>query len=340
MKNKNNKSNIKVLNLGNNSNIKNNNNKDSKKNIIESYNTKINNKYYNLDKKINLEISSTSEKNNNLSLFSYLSNYTNQEDKLTNKSLRTTKETEGNQINNKTKLSSESKIRLKMNYKNQTKVKQKSKNVGGNSNNNINITKELDKFKIRIDNLLTIIEIFENNYINSEKPKTIKEEFNKIIKDKKYFQINYNNNIKVQNCTKSNTNINKTKEKIQPHKINNIYNSMNNINTKKQKKLINGQKENKYKKRLKYCLILDENSKKNVKVKTNRMIKEEKIKDFKNTKTQYCPSKSLEKKEKINKEQKTKRKEKGKNLKIKNIYTKTNYNKTPIINKIKSKFNK
>ena len=43
MKNKNNKSNIKVLNLGNNSNIKNNNNKDSKKNIIESYNTKINN---------------------------------------------------------------------------------------------------------------------------------------------------------------------------------------------------------------------------------------------------------------------------------------------------------
>ena len=104
MKNKNNKSNIKVLNLGNNSNIKNNNNKDSKKNIIESYITKINNKYYNLDKKINLEISSTSEKNNNLSLFSYLSNYTNQEDKLTNKSLRTTKETEGNQINNKNKI--------------------------------------------------------------------------------------------------------------------------------------------------------------------------------------------------------------------------------------------
>ena len=126
MKNKNNKSNIKVLNLGNNSNIKNNNNKDSKKNIIESYNTKINNKYYNLDKKINLEISSTSEKNNNLSLFSYLSNYTNQEDKLTNKSLRTTKETEGNQINNKNKIFSERK-KIKMDYKN--RVKQKRFNI-------------------------------------------------------------------------------------------------------------------------------------------------------------------------------------------------------------------
>ena len=341
MNNKNSKSKVKVFNFWNNTNDKKYNNKSSKKNIIESYKEKINNKYYNFNKRINLEISSTtSEKNNNLSLFSYLSNNTYQEDKLTNKSLRTTKETEGNQINNKNKISSESKIRLKMNYKNQTKVKQKSKNVGGNANNNINITKELDKFKIRIDNLLTIIEIFENNYINSEKPKTIKEEFNKIIKDKKYFQMNNNNNIKVQNCTKSNTNIKKSEEKIQHHKIYNIYNSMNNINSKKQKQLLNGQKENKYNKRLKYCLLLDENSKKNVKVKTNRIIKEEKIKDFKNAKTQYFPSKSLEKKEKIYKEQKTKRKEKGKNLKIKNIYTKTNYNKTPIINKIKSKFNK
>jgi len=345
MNNKNNQSKVKVLHFWNNTNDKNYNIKSSKKNIIESYKEKINNKYYNFNKRINLEISSTSEKNNNLSLFSYLSNNTYQEDKLTNKSLRTTKETEGNQINNKNKISSESKIRLKMNYKNKTKTKQKSKskNVGdkiNNANNNININKELDKFKIRIDNLLTIIETFENNYINSEKPKTIKEEFNKIIKDKKYFQMNYNNNIKVQNCTKSNTNIKKSEEKIQHHKIYNIYNSMNNINTKKQKKLINDQKENKYNKRLKYCLLLDENSKKNVKVKTNRIIKEEKIKDFKNAKTQYCPSKSLEKKEKINKEQKTKRKEKGKNLKIKNIYTKTNYNKTPIINKIKSKFNK
>ena len=148
MKNKNNKSNIKVLNLGNNSNIKNNNNKDSKKNIIESYNTKINNKYYNLDKKINLEISSTSEKNNNLSLFSYLSNYTNQEDKLTNKSLRTTKETEGNQINNKNKIFSERK-KIKMDYKNRVKIKQKSRDKNNNTYNNININKELDKFKIR-----------------------------------------------------------------------------------------------------------------------------------------------------------------------------------------------
>ena len=188
MNNKNNKSKVKVLNFWNNTNDKNINNKSGKKNIIESYKEKINNKYYNFNKRINLEISSTSEKKNNLSLFSYLSNNTYQEEKLTNKSLRTTKETEGNQTNNKNKISPEGKIRLKMNYKNKTKIMQKSKNVGNkinNANNNINITKELDKFKIRIDNLLTIIEIFENNYINSEKPKTIKEEFNKIIKDKK-----------------------------------------------------------------------------------------------------------------------------------------------------------
>ena len=340
MKNKNNKSNIKVLNLGNNSNIKNNNNKDSKKNIIESYNTKINNKYYNLDKKINLEISSISEKNNNLSLFSYLSNYTNQEDKLTNKSLRTTKETEGNQINNKNKIFSERK-KIKMDYKNRVKIKQKSRDKNNNTYNNININKELDKFKIRIDNLLKIIEKFENNYINSEKPKMIKEEFNKIIKDKKYFQMNnQNNNIKILNNTKSNVNINKNKEKIQHHKINYASNSVNNINTKIQKKLLyNGKEKNINKnKRIKHCLLSIENIKKNVKVKTNRKIKEKEIKDYKNVKTKYCTFKSIEIREKPNLEIKTKHKEK--NVRIKNIYTNSNFKKTGKINKIKGKVNK
>lgn len=340
MKNKNNKSNIKVLNLGNNSNIKNNNNKDSKKNIIESYNTKINNKYYNLDKKINLEISSISEKNNNLSLFSYLSNYTNQEDKLTNKSLRTTKETEGNQINNKNKIFSERK-KIKMDYKNRVKIKQKSRDKNNNTYNNININKELDKFKIRIDNLLKIIEKFENNYINSEKPKMIKEEFNKIIKDKKYFQMNnQNNNIKILNNTKSNVNINKNKEKIQHHKINYASNSVNNINTKIQKKLLYNRKEKNINKnkRIKHCLLSIENIKKNVKVKTNRKIKEKEIKDYKNVKTKYCTFKSIEIREKPNLEIKTKHKEK--NVRIKNIYTNSNFKKTGKINKIKGKVNK
>ena len=209
-----------------------------------------------------------------------------------------------------------------MDYKNRVKIKQKSRDKNNNTYNNININKELDKFKIRIDNLLKIIEKFENNYINSEKPKMIKEEFNKIIKDKKYFQMNnQNNNIKILNNTKSNVNINKNKEKIQHHKINNASNSVNNINTKIQKKLLYNRKEKNINKnkRIKHCLLSNENIKKNVK-------------------TQYCTFKSIEIREKPNLEIKTKHKEK--NVRIKNIYTNSNFKKTGKINKIKGKVNK
>ena len=102
MNNKNNSRKIKVLHLSNKINKNQNSNNSPKKKLIESYNNKSNNKLlYYINKKINIETSITSDKNNNLSLFSFLSSNTNQEEKLTNKSLRTTRETESNYINNK-----------------------------------------------------------------------------------------------------------------------------------------------------------------------------------------------------------------------------------------------
>ena len=193
-KNKNKKTKIQVIHLENNLSQKNALDKSNKKTFIESYNSKAkninNNKYeYYSEKKLNLEMSSTFQKNNNLSLFSLLSSNTNQEDKLINKSIRTTRETESNQINNKNKKFSDGKIKLKINIDNNITNRQKPNNLIDKINN-IDINQELDKFKFKIDNLLKIIENFENNYINSEKPKKIKEEFNKIINNKKYFQNN------------------------------------------------------------------------------------------------------------------------------------------------------
>ena len=71
---------------------------NSNKKYIESYNTK-NKRIQFPQKYINLESNATFDKKNNLSLFSFLSSNTNQEEILTNKSLKTTKETENNQIN-------------------------------------------------------------------------------------------------------------------------------------------------------------------------------------------------------------------------------------------------
>ena len=80
MINKNKKTKIQVIHLGNNLSQKNALDKSNKKTFIESYNSKAkninnnNNKYeYYSEKKLNLEMSSTFEKNNNLSLFSLLS---------------------------------------------------------------------------------------------------------------------------------------------------------------------------------------------------------------------------------------------------------------------------
>ena len=69
-----------------------------KRKIIESYTTK-KKEIQCLKKKINLETNSTFDKKNNLSLFSFQSSNTNLEDKTINKSLKTTKETESNQLN-------------------------------------------------------------------------------------------------------------------------------------------------------------------------------------------------------------------------------------------------
>ena len=342
MNNKNNKTKIKVLHLGNSLNQKIKIDKSPKKNIIESYNSKDynvnNNKYeYYPNKKLNLEISSTFEKNNNLSLFSLLSSNTNQEERLINKSLRTTRETESNQNSSKEKKIFHGKMKLKINIDDKEKKKQKAKNFV-NKSNNININKELDKFKFKIDNLLKIIENFENNFIKSEKPKKIKEEFNKIISNKKYFQIdNKTNKIKSKSNSKNIKNIIVNKENSQLYKIKNIFNSMNDINSKRHEKILiktqnSNNNTNTFNRRLKYSLLLNENS--NKKAKTKRIIKEKKINydNNKNIKTQYYPSKSIEMNGKKNF-----KKDKEKNKKIKNIYTNSNYNKTPKINKIKSK---
>ena len=71
---------------------------NNNKKYIESYNTK-NKRIQFPQKYINLETNATFDKKNNLSLFSFLSSNTNQEEILTNKSLKTTKETENNQKN-------------------------------------------------------------------------------------------------------------------------------------------------------------------------------------------------------------------------------------------------
>ena len=97
----NNNTKIKVLHLGHNIRKQQNTHKNSKKQLIESYNTKSYNKLENyLVKKIYLEKSPSSEKKNKLSLFSFFNSSTNKEEKIANKSLRTTRETESNQINN------------------------------------------------------------------------------------------------------------------------------------------------------------------------------------------------------------------------------------------------
>ena len=152
MKKKDNSTKLKVFHFGNNLKKKQKNEKNDDKKIIESYNTKVFNKYdNNIGKKINLEMSSKSAKNNNLSLFSFISYNSSHEDKLINKSLRTTKETESNQIKNSNQKLSEGKIKLKI--INRNKMIQKPKNIGNinnNSYNNININEELNKFKNRI----------------------------------------------------------------------------------------------------------------------------------------------------------------------------------------------
>ena len=344
MNNKNNSRKIKVLHLSSKINKKQNSNYSTKKKLIESYNTKSDKKIgYYINKKINLETSITSEKNNNLSLFSFWSSNTNQEEKLTNKSVRTTRETESNHINNKRNI-------IKSKSKNQKKV------YNNNIKKNININKELDNFKTRIENLFKIITNFENNFIKSEHPKMIKQELDKII-NKKYFN---KSNLELKKCSKSIKNINIKiaidKENNHLHKKRSVFNSVNNINTKINKKNLTKNKLmdknnmlNTYNRRMKYGLLLNENS--NKKIKTQRVIENKYNKTNKNNKNNkniftshcyYCPSKSIDISENIimnNNNQKNKQKvqENQKKIKNKNIYLNSNFNKTPKIRKVEGK---
>lgn len=192
MNNKTNNKKEKIINLGkkNNKEIKNGKHKENgnnSKKIIESYNTKNSeNKFMN--KIINLETNITFDKKNNLSIFSFLSSNTNNKEEKTNKnSLKISKENEKNQFNLKYKnINNKKKFFLNSNKINLTN-KQKTK-IDNNRYNNMILTKELDKFKIRIDNLMKVIEDFEIKYINSNENKKIKKELDIILKDKKYLE--------------------------------------------------------------------------------------------------------------------------------------------------------
>ena len=192
MNTKNNKPKTKIINVGKKNNkesekrkIKENSNNQKK--VIESYNSKNKDIQY-MKKKINLETNTTFDKKNNLSLFSFLSSNTNQEEKTTNKSLKTTKETESNQLSLKyTNNNNKKKLFLNSNKINLHKKKEKKK-ISNSAHNKILLNKELDNFKNRIDNLMKVIEDFEIKYINSTENKKIKDELNKIIKNKKYFE--------------------------------------------------------------------------------------------------------------------------------------------------------
>jgi len=198
MNNKNNNQKIKIINLGkkNNKDIENGKKQtanNNQKKVIESYYIKNNGIQY-IKKKLNFENYTTFDKKNNISLFSFLSSHTNHEDKITNNSLKTTKESNYNQINLKYS---------NVNYKKKNFFY--SKNVGStinyynnnnNSNNNHNklishpnfeLNKELDNFKNRIDGIMRVIEDFETNYINSSESKRIKDELNNITTNKNYF---------------------------------------------------------------------------------------------------------------------------------------------------------
>lgn len=200
MNNKNNNQKIKIINLGkkNNKDIENGKKQtanNNQKKVIESYYIKNNGIQY-IKKKLNFENYTTFDKKNNISLFSFLSSHTNHEDKITNNSLKTTKESNYNQINLKYS---------NVNYKKKNFFY--SKNVGStinyyNNNNNSNhnhnhnkqishpnfeLNKELDNFKNRIDSIMRVIEDFETNYINSSESKRIKDELNNITTNKNYF---------------------------------------------------------------------------------------------------------------------------------------------------------
>lgn len=258
MNSKNNNQKSKIINIGKKGNKedkneikKRNHNNNNQKKVIESYNTKNNVLQY-IKKKINIEANITFEKKNNISLLSFLSSNTNQDDKFTNKSLKTTKETENNHLNLKfSNINKKKKFFLTSNtissfnnththaHIHNPKLKQKTSNLGCN---NIILSQELDNFKNRIDGLLKVIEDFETKYIYSDENKRIKEEFNKIINNKKYYE-KTNNNINSNNISqyssKKEIDINTRKKQIFFRESNNnIFNKDINNNNNNNKTMI------------------------------------------------------------------------------------------------------
>ena len=235
------------------------------KKLIEPYNTKSNGIPY-MKEKLTFEQNITFDKKSNLSLFSSLNLTENQEE--TNKSIKT-KKIKINQLNyNKDK----NKYILNSNKINRYNNNKKEKKIFNYKNQNgILLNKEIDKFKIRIDKIMKVIEDFENEYIYSTENQKIKEEFNKIIKNKKYLYNNININIKpnqkkffyketendindIQNGEKNNNNNNKT----MILKNNNLNLTNNNIHNK-QKNIFSSTKN--IKNNNNNSMILNKNSK-------------------------------------------------------------------------------
>ena len=380
MINKNNNPKIRVINLGKRNNkdlengIKKQNNYYNQKKTIESYNAKINGFQF-TKKKIYLETNTTFDKKNNLSLFSFLSSNTNQDDKIVNKSIKTTKETDNTQINLKYS-----------NISNKKKYFFYSKKMGSTINQynskptkNNELNKELDKFKNRIDSLMKVIEDFEVNYINSSESKRIKDELNDLINSKNYFSTyechSSQKSMKLHKrqiyFRESNKNIfNKFKNNnktviLQNHKLcllhnthHNNYSSTKNINNNtsiisskngrnkniyKKELNKNNNNINSYNRRINYSSLLEVKSLNKEKGKKS---KKEKKKIYMNKNnlnknkpiTHHYPSKSNDVKnfESLYNERKTKNKDIINN----NIYITPTYNKTPKIYRIKEKITK
>ena len=268
------------------------------KKLIEPYNTKSNGIPY-MKEKLTFEQNITFDKKSNLSLFSSLNLTENQEE--TNKSL-ISKKIKINQLNyNKNK----NKYILNSNKINRYNNNKKEKKIFNFKNQNgILLNKEIDKFKIRIDKIMKVIEDFENEYIYSTENQKIKEEFNKIIKNKKYLYNNININIKpnqkkffyketendindIQNGEKNNNNNNKTMI-LKNNNLNltnnnihskqkNIFSSTKNIKNNNNNKNINNKKQlnnnkNSYNKRINYSSLIEVKSMNNEK--TKKIIKE------------------------------------------------------------------
>jgi N-terminal acetyltransferase B complex non-catalytic subunit len=99
---------------------------------------------------------------------------------------------------------------------------QKNKSKGKISETDLSMNQKINKFESRIDNLLNVINDFEEKFINSPETQKIKEEFNSII-NKKIYQDKINKN----NLFKS---FNKNEKDKCINNINNINININNNN--------------------------------------------------------------------------------------------------------------